>query len=53
MPSRIISCGNTQQLYDAAIELWSSDEKFHVRAGGSNTVFAEDLADLTIVHVTN
>ncbi len=53
VPSRIISCGNTQQLYDAAIELWSSDEQFHVLAGGSNTVFAEDLEGLTILHVTN
>ena len=53
MPNRIISCSNTQQLYDAAIELWGSDEHFHVLAGGSNTVFAEDLEDLTILHVTN
>ena len=53
VPNRIISCGNTQQLYDAAIELWSSDEQFHVLAGGSNTVFAEDLEGLTILHVTN
>ena len=53
VPKKIISCGNTEQLYAAAIELWRSDEQFHVLAGGSNTVFAEDLEDLTILHVTN
>jgi len=53
VPKAIITCSNTEQLYSAAIGFWNTDEQFHILAGGSNTVFAEDLADLTILHVTN
>jgi UDP-N-acetylmuramate dehydrogenase len=53
VPKDIITCSNTEQLYSAAIQFWKTEEQFHVLAGGSNTVFAEDLADLTILHVTN
>ena len=53
VPKDIITCSNTEQLYRAAIQFWKTEEQFHVLAGGSNTVFAEDIADLTILHVTN
>jgi len=53
VPRAIITCSNTDQLYSAAIKLWNTDEQFHILAGGSNTVFAENLDELTLLHVTN
>lgn len=52
-PKQIISCSNTQQLYDKTLELWGSEEKFQVLAGGSNIVFADDVSDLNVLLVAN
>ena len=41
------------ELYEAAKAAWLSDEKHHILAGGSNTVFADDMSDWNIIHVAN
>lgn len=48
-PKQIITCSNTQQLYDKTLELWETEEKFQVLAGGSNIVFADDVSDLNVL----
>lgn len=53
VPKSITVCDSTDQLYQAAIAAWSNDEPFHVLAGGSNTVFADDIGDLNIILVRN
>ncbi|SCX15566.1 UDP-N-acetylmuramate dehydrogenase [Candidatus Aquiluna sp. UB-MaderosW2red] len=53
VPASMNVCETAQELYEAAIEAWLSDEEFHVLAGGSNTVFADDLRDLNIIFVAN
>ena len=53
VPKSIIECTSTSELYDAAKNAWLSDEHFHILAGGSNTVFADDLSDLNIILVRN
>ena len=53
VPKSIIECTSTSELYDAARNAWLSDEHFHILAGGSNTVFADDLSDLNIILVRN
>ncbi len=53
VPKNIITCQNTELLYKTVADLWDSDESFQLLAGGSNTVFADDLGDWTIVLVAN
>jgi UDP-N-acetylmuramate dehydrogenase len=53
VPKSITVCESTQDLYQAAIAAWSDDEPFHVLAGGSNTVFADDLSELNVILVRN
>jgi len=44
-PKQLVSCSNTQQLYDKTLEFWASEEPFQILAGGSNIVFADDVSD--------
>ena len=53
VPNSITVCESTKELYEAAIAAWSDDEPFHVLAGGSNTVFADDLGRLNVILVRN
>lgn len=53
VPKNIIRCETTSELYAAALAAEQSDEKFQVLAGGSNTVFADDVSDLNIILVAN
>ena len=53
VPKSIIECSTTDELYQAARQAWLGDEKFHILAGGSNTVFADDLSELNIFLVRN
>ena len=53
VPKSITVCESTKDLYQAAIAAWSDDEPFHVLAGGSNTVFADDLSGLNVILVRN
>ena len=53
VPMSIMVCESTSELYEAAIAAWSDDEPFHVLAGGSNTVFADDLSNLNVILVRN
>lgn len=53
VPKTITRCESTKELYEAAKSAWLGEEKFHILAGGSNTVFADDLSDLNIILVAN
>lgn len=53
VPKSIIKCESTQELYQAALAAEKSEEKFQILAGGSNTVFADDVADLKVILVSN
>ena len=53
VPKSITRCFSAQELYEAAKAAWLSEEKHHILAGGSNTVFADDMSDWNIVLVAN
>src|SRR6056300_2013287 len=53
VPKSITHCVSAQELYEAAKAAWLSEEKHHILAGGSNTVFADDMSDWNIVLVAN
>jgi UDP-N-acetylmuramate dehydrogenase len=48
---RVITCDTTEKVVDVMRALESEDPL--VLAGGSNVVLADDLADLTVVHLAN
>jgi UDP-N-acetylmuramate dehydrogenase len=50
--SRVITCDTTQKVVDVLREL-PADEPALVLGGGSNVVLADDLTELTVVHVAN
>lgn len=52
-PKQLVSCSNTQQLYDKTLEFWASEEPFQILAGGSNIVFADEVSDLNVLLVAN
>lgn len=49
---RLITCERTEQIIAVLREL-PGDERSLVLAGGSNVVIADDLTDLTVVHLRN
>ncbi|MEK9536247.1 MAG: UDP-N-acetylmuramate dehydrogenase [Aquiluna sp.] len=53
VPKTLVRCESTEELYEAARAAWLSDEKHHILAGGSNTVFADDMSDWNIIQVAN
>ena len=53
VPKSITVCNTTDELYAAAKAAWLSEEKHQVLAGGSNTVFADDVSDLDVILVAN
>ena len=53
MPQSIARCESTSELYKAVIDAWNSEDKFQILGGGSNTVFADDVADLNVILVAN
>lgn len=53
VPKTLNRCESAAELYEAAKAAWLSEEKFHILAGGSNTVFADDLSELNVILVAN
>lgn len=53
VPKSLNRCESAAELYEAAKEAWPSEEKYHILAGGSNTVFADDLSELNVILVAN
>lgn len=53
VPKSLNRCESAAELYEAAKQAWLSDEKYHILAGGSNTVFADDLSNLNVILVAN
>jgi UDP-N-acetylmuramate dehydrogenase len=52
-PKTLMRCESAQELYEAARSAWLSEEPHHILAGGSNTVFADDVSDLNVIQVAN
>ncbi|MFM1845157.1 MAG: hypothetical protein RI917_475, partial [Actinomycetota bacterium] len=53
VPKSITRCESIQELYAASLRAANGDEKFQILAGGSNTVFADDVSDLNVIFVAN
>ncbi len=53
VPKSLTICTTTTELYEAAKAAWLGEEEYQVLAGGSNTVFADDVSDLNVVLVAN
>lgn len=53
VPKSITICESAEDLYSAALAAWSDDEPFQVLAGGSNSVFADDIGALNVILVRN
>jgi UDP-N-acetylmuramate dehydrogenase len=52
-PKSLQRCESAAELYAAAKAAWLSEEPHHILAGGSNTVFADDVSELNIIQVAN
>lgn len=50
---RVITCVQTEQVVAAVTELDRAGDRPLLLAGGSNVVIADDLTDLTVVHLAN
>jgi UDP-N-acetylmuramate dehydrogenase len=53
VPKTLTTCESAEQLYTAVIEASNSGEVFQILAGGSNTVFADDVSNLNVILVAN
>ena len=53
VPKTLTRCDTAEQLYEAVLKAFNSDEPFQVLAGGSNTVFADDISNLNVILVAN
>jgi UDP-N-acetylmuramate dehydrogenase len=53
VPKEIVRCENSQQLYEEISNSIKNHEPFHVLAGGSNTVFADELSELKVIHIVS
>lgn len=51
-PARLLVSATTrQELIDAALEMWDTREPWVVLGGGSNSIFADEGFDGTVLHV--
>lgn len=53
VPKEIVRCETSQKLYDEVSDALKNHETFHVLAGGSNTVFADELSDLKVIQIVS
>ena len=50
-PKSLVRCESASELYEAVRDAWDQDEPFQILAGGSNTVFADDVSELNVILV--
>ena len=53
LPKEIVRCETAQQIYDEIAISIKNHENFHVLAGGSNTVFADEIAELKVIQIVS
>lgn len=53
VPKEIVRCETAQQIYDEIAISIKNHENFHVLAGGSNTVFADEIAELKVIQIVS
>jgi UDP-N-acetylmuramate dehydrogenase len=52
-PKSLTKCESTKELYETVLESWREESNYQILAGGSNTVFADDISDLDVILVAN
>jgi UDP-N-acetylmuramate dehydrogenase len=52
-PKSLTKCESTRELYETVLEAWREESNYQILAGGSNTVFADDISDLDVILVAN
>lgn len=52
-PKSLTKCESTKELYETVLEAWREESNYQILAGGSNTVFADDISDLDVILVAN
>jgi UDP-N-acetylmuramate dehydrogenase len=52
-PSKLIEAANARELYEACREVWAETDNWYLLGGGSNTVAADNLDDLTVIRTTS
>jgi UDP-N-acetylmuramate dehydrogenase len=53
-PARLLVTANSrEELINATLETWHSREPWVILGGGSNTIFADDGFDGTVIHVAS
>ena len=52
-PKSLTKCESTAELYEAVLNAWREDSNYQILAGGSNTVFADDISHLDVILVAN
>jgi UDP-N-acetylenolpyruvoylglucosamine reductase len=45
-PKSLTKCESTAELYEAVLEAWNQESNYQILAGGSNTVYADDISIL-------
>lgn len=53
VPEEIVRCETAQQIYEEIASSIKNHENFHVLAGGSNTVFADEIAELKVIQIAS
>ncbi len=52
-PKSLTKCESTKELYETVLEAWREESNYQILAGGSNTVFADDISNLDVILVSN
>ena len=52
-PKSLAKCESTSELYEAVLNAWQEETNYQILAGGSNTVFADDISNLDVILVAN
>jgi UDP-N-acetylmuramate dehydrogenase len=52
-PRSLTKCMSTKELYEKVLEAWREESNYQILAGGSNTVFADDISTLDVILVAN
>ena len=52
-PKSLTKCESTKELYETVLNAWNTESNYQILAGGSNTVFADDISNLDVILVAN
>ena len=52
-PKSLTKCESTKELYETVLKAWNEESNYQILAGGSNTVFADEISNLDVILVAN